>query len=151
MKTTKHQIDTFLQGKKIGLAGVSRDPKKFGYTVFKELKEKGYEVFPVNPAAESIDSVKVFHRVGELPAEVTHLIVITPKKETEAVVREAVDHGIRNIWIQQMSDTVTALELARSSGVNLVHGECIFMWAEPVKSIHKFHKAIRGFFGMLPK
>ena len=49
MKATKASIDTFLSTHKIAIAGVSRDPKKFGYLVFQQLKEKGFEVYPINP------------------------------------------------------------------------------------------------------
>ena len=50
--TTLKQINEFLDSQPIALVGVSRNPKKFGYAVFKELKEKGMKIIPVNPVAD---------------------------------------------------------------------------------------------------
>ena len=135
----------------MAVAGVSRDPKKFGHQVFKKLKERGYDLYPVNPNTDKIDDLQVYPSLSSLPEEVKHLVILTPKKESEKLVMEAITHGIDQIWIQQMSDTPEAIKIAREAGIKLVTGECIFMWAEPVKGIHKFHKSVRKFFGLLPR
>jgi hypothetical protein len=151
MKATKASIDRFLSAQKIAIAGVSRDPKKFGFQVFKLFKDRGTEVFPINPEADRIDGTPAFKDVGSLPGNVRHLVILTPKKHTKAVVAEALAKGIDHLWIQQMSDTPEALDLARTKSVTLITGECIYMHAEPVKGIHKFHRGIRRFFGGMPK
>ncbi len=63
----------------------------------------------------------------------------------------ALDKGIRNIWIQQRSDTGEALELLKDTDVNLIHNQCILMYAGPVKGPHKFHRFINKVFGKYPK
>ena len=151
MKATKASIDSFLSSQKIAIAGVSRDPKKFGHQVFLKLQEKGYEVYPINPATDSIAGMPCFRSVASLPLNVHSLVIITPKKSTRDVVSEAIAKGIDNIWIQQMSDTPEAINLARSHPINLVTKECVFMHVEPVEGIHKFHRTIRRLFGFFPK
>ncbi len=151
MKATKTSIDSFLTSRKVAIAGVSRDPKKFGHQVFKNLKEKGFEVYPINPGADVIEGVPCFRSVGALPLNVHSLLIITPKKQTQGVVAEALAKGIDNIWIQQMSDTPESVELASSHPVNLITKECILMHIDPVEGIHKFHRTIRRFFGLHPK
>jgi len=151
MKATKASIENFFSSRKIAIAGVSRNPKKFGYQVFQLLKDKGIEVFPINPEADQIAGTPCFKNVAALPGNVQSLVILTPKKHTRAVVAEALAKGIENIWIQQMSDTPEAIELIRSKAVNLITGECIFLHSEPVKGIHKLHKCIRNFFGGMPK
>ena len=151
MKATKASIESFLSNRRIAVAGVSRDQKKFGFQVFKMLREKGFEVYPINPSADEIDGVPCFRSVGALPLNVHNLLVLTPKKQTKDLVAEALAKGIDSIWIQQMSDTPEAIELARSRPVNLVTGECILMHVEPVTGIHKFHRTIRRFFGLFPR
>ncbi len=151
MKTTKASIDMFLATSKIAIAGVSRDPKKFGYLIFKQLKEKGYEVYPINPGADKIDGVTCFRSVSALPLNVHTLIVVTPKKSTRDIVAEALAKGIDNIWIQQMSDTPEAIELAKTQPVNLIVKECILMHLEPVTGIHKFHRSLKKLFGFFPR
>lgn len=151
MKTTKLSIDQFLGPKKLAIAGVSRDPKKFGNIVYKELKDRGFEVYPINPNIDLVNGDKCYKSVNDLLPEVTHLLVITPKPLTMGVVREAVAKGIDNIWIQQMSETKEVMDFLKDKPVKLVTRECILMWIEPIKSIHKFHRTIRKIFGLLPK
>ena len=145
------QIRQFLDAKQLAVAGVSRNPKKFGYQVFSVLREHGYDLFPVNPNAGMIDGRQAYSTLFLLPEEVKHLIILTPKKEAEKLVMEALAKGIDHIWIQQMSDTPEAIRIATEAGVKLVTGQCIFMWVEPVTGIHKFHKSFKKFFGLLPK
>ncbi|MCK9421403.1 MAG: CoA-binding protein [Bacteroidales bacterium] len=150
MKVTKKSIDAFLAPRKLAIAGVSRDPKKFGFSVFKELKEKGFEVIPINPEADNIDGTPCLRHVSELPDDVSSLLIITPRSQTPGIVTEALERKLKNIWIQQMSETPETLILAKTSGVNLIYKQCILMYTDPVKGIHKFHRNIKRFFGRLP-
>jgi predicted CoA-binding protein len=151
MKVTQKAIESFFASKKIAIAGVSRDSKKFGYSVFTTLSERGYDIYPINPNTQSLWGTPCFATVLDLPPDVKNLVVLTPKNETEKVVRDAVKKGISSIWIQQMSDTPEAIKLAESNNIQLISKECILMWANPVTSIHKFHKTIKKIFGLLPK
>ena len=145
------QIRTFLEPKKMAMAGVSRNRKKFGYSVFKELRAKGFEIFPINPRADEIDGVKCFASVGELPADVKHLHIITPKTQSEELVRQAHEKGIQDIWIQQSSETPEALEFAKNKNINLIHKRCIMMYADPVEGFHKVHRFLNKMFGLYPQ
>ena len=148
--TTLKQINEFLDSQPIALVGVSRNPKKFGYAVFKELKEKGMKIVPVNPVAEEIMGVKSYTSVKMLPPEVQSIIVFTKKNITASVIRDAKEKGIKQIWIQQMADSKEALEELKNSDINVITGECILMHYKP-NSIHKFHGGLRKFFGLFPK
>ena len=111
--TTLKQIKEFLDSQPIALVGVSRNPKKFGYTAFKELKEKGMNIIPVNPQAEEIMGEKSYPSVKLLPADVKGIIILTKKDQTAGVIREAKEKGIKQIWIQQMADTKDAMDELR--------------------------------------
>ncbi|MDP4221881.1 MAG: CoA-binding protein [Bacteroidota bacterium] len=147
---TLKQIEEFLGSEPVAMAGVSRNPKKFGYAAFKELKEKGMKVIPVNPYADEIHGSKVYHDIKSLPDDVRGLIVMTKKDQTAGVIREAKEKGIRQIWIQQMAESKDALKELEGTGINYITKECILMHYKP-HSIHKFHKAIRKFFRTFPK
>ncbi len=149
MNTLK-QINQFLDNQPIALVGVSRNPKKFGYTAFRELREKGMKIIPVNPLADEILGEKSYPNVHSLPDEVRGVIIMTKKDQTASVVREVLARGIREIWIQQMADTREAIGDLKNSGANFITGECILMHYKPA-SIHKFHRNLKKFFGMLPK
>ena len=85
-----------------------------------------------------------------LPICVESLLVMTPKPQTAGVVKEARAKGIKNIWIQQMSDTPEAILALEGSGINVITKECIMMFHNPT-GIHKFHRGLKKFFGRLPK
>lgn len=148
---TLRQIENFLEPKKMAVAGVSRNPNKFGYHVYAELKKKGFELFPLNPFATEIKGDKCYTCLADIPADVKHLLILTPKTATDTLLIEAVNRGINNIWVQQMSETKNTLQIAEQNNINLIYKKCILMFAEPVSGIHKFHRAILRFFGRLPK
>lgn len=148
--TTLKQIEEFIETEPIALIGVSRNPKKFGYSAFKELKEKGMNIIPVNPHASEILGVKTFPDVKSLPANVKGVIIMTRKNQTATVVRDAQEKGIKQIWVQQMADSPEAKKELEGSDINYIFGECILMHYKP-QSIHKFHGRVKKFFGRFPK
>jgi predicted CoA-binding protein len=148
--TTLKQINEFIDNQPIAMVGVSRNPKKFGYAAFKELKEKGMKIIPVNPVAEEILGEKSYSSVRMLPPEVQSIIVFTKKDQTASVIREAKEKGIKQIWIQQMADSKEAIDELKDSGINYIRGECILMHYKP-HSIHKFHRSLKKLFGLFPK
>jgi predicted CoA-binding protein len=145
-----NQIEEFIASGPVAMVGVSRNPKKFGFAAFRELKEKGMDIIPVNPHAEEIHGVKVFKDVKSLPPEVKSLLIMTKKSQTPAVIKEAKEKGIRNIWVQQMSESKEVLQELAGSEINYISGHCILMFYKP-HSIHKFHRALKKLFGGYPK
>lgn len=136
----------FVADKDIALAGASRDPKKFGHVVFKTLKSKGMNVYPLNPNAETIDGDICYKSPGDMPANVKNLLVLLKPAETEKIVQEAVDKGVQKIWIQQGSESQQAVKIARDAGVTVITGKCILMYANPT-GFHKFHMRLSKLFG----
>jgi len=147
---TKNQIEQFYSSGAIAMAGVSRNPKKFGRVAYEELSRKGLSLIPVNPHMDSIDGNVCYPSVSQLPDHIQSLIIITKKDQTAQVVAEALEKGMKNIWIQQSSDTPEALALLSGKDVNLITKQCILMHYHP-DSFHKFHRNIKRFFGGLPK
>ncbi len=148
--TTLRQIEEFIAAEPIALIGVSRNPKKFGYAAFKELKEKGMDIIPVNPYASEILGEKAYVDIKSLPSEVKSVIIMTRKNQTASVVRDAREKGLKHIWIQQMADSPEAKKEIEGSDINYICGECILMHYKP-HSIHKFHGNLKKFFGRFPK
>lgn len=148
--TSLKQIEDFLAAGPTAMVGVSRNPKKFGQMAFKELKEKGLNVIPVNPATEEILGVKAYPDIKALPPEVKAVIIMTKKDQTLGIIKDAKEKGIRNIWIQQMADTKEAIKELEGTDINYVTGECILMHYKP-HSFHKFHKTLLKIFGRFPK
>ena len=142
-------VSRFLSLGKYAIAGVSRDPKKFGHSAFTELRKKGMDVLPVNPATETIDGIQCFSSVAALPDDVRGVIFMTPKEETLSAAREAIARGIKDLWIQQGAETKEMIAELEKEEVNLIHHECIMMFWKP-GGIHSFHRFLKKIFGGLP-
>jgi len=148
--TTQRAVEQFLAQKHLALAGASRGGRKFGNTVHKELTRKGYDVLLVHPEAADIAGQRCYPHLMDLPKDVGGLVLVVPSDKSEDLVQQAAAAGIRNIWMQQGSESDKAVEFCKANGINEVHGECILMFAQPT-GFHKFHKVIWGWLGKLPK
>ena len=143
-------INEFLLDKKFALAGMSRNPKSFSRVIMKDLSAIGYDIIPINPNVEFIDGKKCYSSVTDLPDNIDKLLIMTNKANTDKVLEQAIQKGIKIIWVQQTSDTSKTLHIARSHNFeNIITKECIFMFANPT-GIHKFHRFFKKLFGKMP-
>lgn len=148
--TSKAVMDDFYAQKTLAVAGVSRNPQKFGNMVYRDLKAKGYTVYPINPNAQTIEGAPCFPNLAALPAQVGGLIVTTPPAQTDQIVRDAAQAGIKRVWLQQGSESPAAIKFCQDNGIQVVFGECVFMYAEPVPWFHKIHRFVNAVSGKKP-
>jgi predicted CoA-binding protein len=149
--TSKAAVDDFVSQKTLALVGMSRQSKKFGNYAFRELTQRGYRVFPIHPVAENIEGEKCYPSLSRLPETVGGVVAVVPPAQTEKVVRDAAAAGIKRVWMQQGAGSPDAIRFCQENGISEVHGECILMFASPVKSVHNFHRWIWRLVGKLPK
>lgn len=142
-------IQDFIDGKRIALVGASRSEKKFGNMAYKELKQRGYQVFAINPSANEIDGDPCYPNLAALPGKVDGIVITVPPEQGMVALREAAQEGIHNVWVQQQADSPELLAAGRELGLNLVSGKCILMYAQPVRSFHGWHRAFVKLFGKL--
>ncbi|MFH2095242.1 MAG: CoA-binding protein [Bacteroidota bacterium] len=147
----RSQIEEFFNGGRTAIVAVSRDPKKFSNAIFRFLIDNGLDVIPVNSTAEEIYGQECYASIPELPDDIKKLLIIVPPAGSLDIVRIAKEKGITAVWFQKNCNTEDALSFALENFENVIHGECIFMWAEPVKGVHKFHRTLRRIFSGLPK
>ncbi len=149
--TLKSAVDNFFSCKNFAVVGVSRKNTKFGNSVYREFKKKGINVYGVNPNMEMIEGDKCYKNLKELEGKIDGIINIVSPSHTLEVAKEANSIGVKNIWMQQGSESDEAINFCKEKGINEVHKECIFMFAEPVDSFHKVHKWFWKILGKLPK
>lgn len=87
--TSKAAVADFVAQRKLAVVGMSRKKAKFGNLAFKELKRKGYKLFPVHPHAEQLEGERCYPSLAALPEPVDGVLVIVPPAQAEQVVREA--------------------------------------------------------------
>lgn len=149
MNTT---IEDFLSSKEIAVAGVSPKKGNWGMTLVKELKKKGYKVYPVNPKYQEIGELKVWPTVKELPETVESLILAVNPELAKEIIAQSAGTGIKRAWMQQsMGDgaySPEGVELAKENNIDVVHGFCPMMFFGG--GMHKFHLWMRKNFGKTP-
>lgn len=148
---SKKVVDEFLTIKNIAVVGVSRNKGKFGNVIYKELKKKDYSPFGVNPNMDEIEGDKCYSSLSELKEKVSSIVIVVPSEQTEKIVMEANEIGVKYIWMQQGSESEKAITYCDEHEIRVVYKECILMFLEPVNSIHGFHKWIWKVLGKLPK
>lgn len=148
---TKKAVEDFLAQKRWAFVGVSENKKKFGGFAYKELKKKGLDLIPVNHKLDKLDGETVYPSLSALPSSVDAVIVSVSPTRAAKVIREAIEQGINHIWLQQGAESPEAIKYCKDKGVNVIHGECIMMFAQPVGFPHSFHRLIWKLVGKIPK
>ena len=147
-------IEDFLAQKRIAMVGVSREPKSFSIALFEELCKRGYDVVPVNPKTPSVLGHPCFTRVQDVHPPVDAALIMTSPLATDTVVRDCADAGVRRVWMYRATGqgavTPTAVAFCRDRGIQLVAGECPFMFLPAAGTIHRFHGFIRKITGRYP-
>ncbi len=143
----------FLGQRRIAVVGVSRDPKDFSRLVFAELAKRGLDVVPVNPAVPEVDGRRCFARLQEVTPPVDGALLLTRPDQSEKVVMDAVESGIRRIWMHRGAGSpgaasARALALCKANGIEAVTDLCPFMVLPHAAFFpHGMHGAFRRAFG----
>lgn len=121
-------IKEFLDKRNIfAVVGASRNPKKYGHQVYRDLKEAGYEVYPVNPNAEEILGDKCYPGIEYLPARPDVVDVVVPPKVTEEIVKTSKKLGITKVWMQPGSESESTIKFCYNNGIDVIHSVCVMI------------------------
>ena len=147
MTTTKEAASAFLANKRIAVTGVSRKAKDHGSnTVFKRLRDRGYEVFAVNPNADEVEGAPSYHDLKSIPGGVDAVVIATAADRAEGTMRECDELGIKYVWMHRsygpgsVSETATAY--GREHGITVIDGGCPLMFEPTADVAHKFMRVI---------
>lgn len=92
--------EKMLEKKVWAVVGASENETKFGWKIYKKLKDKGYTVYPVNPNYEVIAGDKCYKNLSEIPETIEVIDMVVAPKHGIATIKEAALLGIKNIWLQ---------------------------------------------------
>lgn len=120
--------ESFLSAKTFAVAGASARAHKYGYKVFQALLQSGRETYPLNPVTEEIEGHKAYPRIADLPVVPDSLSIVTPPEITRVVVADAIQAGVKNIWMQPGAEDGQASDAARQAGINVIDdGSCVLV------------------------
>jgi len=121
-------IVEFLDRKNVfAVVGASRDHEKYGHQVYKDLRNAGYRVYPVNPNTNEILGDKCYPSLQGLPVKPDVVDLVVPPKVTEQVVKTCKRLGIRKVWMQPGSESEPAISFCKENGIDVVYGVCVMV------------------------
>jgi predicted CoA-binding protein len=154
MRTSLAVVEDFLAQKRIAVVGVSHDPEDFSVKLFDEFLRRGYDVVPVTPNAAAVCGRPAFSRMQDVQPPVDAALLMTSPPVTETVVHDSHQAGVRRIWMYRAAGqgavSPQAVAFCRARGMDLVAGECPFMFLSRSGAIHKLHGWVRKITGRYP-
>jgi predicted CoA-binding protein len=156
MPTIKEAAAEFLSNKRIAVTGVSRNPAGHGSNaVYKRLRDRGYEVFAVNPNAETVEGDRAYPSLEAIPNGVEAVVIGTDPDRADATVQECADLGIGQVWMHRSfgggSVCESATRLGRSHGITVIDGGCPLMFDPTADGAHKVMKMFFTLTGKVPR
>ncbi len=145
----RENADDFLAHKRLALVGLSRNPKDFSRYIYTELRQRGYDMVPVNPNLAEVDGARCFARLQDVQPPVDGALVMTAADQSEGVVHDCAEAGINRVWLHRGAGpgavSAAAVDFCRQHGMRLVAGYCPYMFLPKASFFHRFH----GFFRKL--
>ena len=142
MQDIKEAAAAFLANKRVAVTGVSRTPKTHGSnTVYKRLRERGYNVFAVNPNAREVEGDRCYKDLASIPGGVDAVVIGTRPGTAEHTMRECAELGIQHVWMHwgsgASSVSAAATEYGRQHGITVIDGGCPLMFGPTADIGHK--------------
>lgn len=102
----------------VAILGASQDRTKFGNKSVRAHLRQGYDVYPVNPRAETIEGLKVYPRLADIPVDVDRVSVYLPPAIGLEVLGDIAAKGCKELWLNPGSDAAAVVEKARRLGLD---------------------------------
>jgi predicted CoA-binding protein len=154
MSTIKEAATEFLAHKRVAVTGVSRTPKTHGSnSVYRRLRERGYEVFAVNPNADEVEGDRAYKDLTSIPGGVEAVVIATRPEFAVETMHECAELGVKHVWMHWggggTSVSPAATEYGRSHGITVIDGGCPLMFAPTADFGHRVMRRMLG--GRVPK
>ena len=124
-------IHDFLNGCTYAVAGASTNRAKFGNQVFQALVKSGRTTYPLNPTSNEVEGHAAYAKLADLPESPQCLAIITPPAVTVSIVQQAIECGVKHLWIQPGAQHPEASRQALAAGLTVVDdGCCVLIFLE---------------------
>ena len=156
MASVKDAAADFLARRRVAVTGVSRIPKHHGGNViYRRLRQRGYEVFAVNPHADRVEGDPCFRDLKSIPGGVEAVVIATRPEAAGATLRECAELGVTRVWMHRAFGTGSVSETAaawgREHGIRVIEGGCPLMFEPAADPGHKVMRFVSVLAGKGPK
>ena len=154
MQSINEAAAAFLASRRVAVTGVSRTPKTHGSNnVYRRLRERGYQVFAVNPNTDEVEGDRSYQDLKSIPGGVDAVVIGTRPEIAEDTMRECAELGIKQVWMHRgpgagsVSDAATGY--GRAHGITVIDGGCPLMFGPTADLGHKIMRLVYS--GHVPK
>lgn len=156
MSTIAEATSEFLAKKRIAVTGVSRNPRGHGSNaVYQRLRARGYQVFAVNPNADTVEGDPCYPDLKSVPDGVEAVVIGTRPELAEATMRECAELGVRHVWMHRGpgpgSVSESAAAYGRAQDIDVIDGGCPLMFGSTADFGHRCLKAVLTWTGAVPR
>ena len=109
------------------IIGASNNPDKFGYKIYRQLKNSGIEVFPINNKEPLIQGDQAYVTLADLPAKVDVLNFIVPPAISLQITKNALALGFKIFWYQPGSFDQEILEFHEGKNTIVISDQCLLV------------------------
>jgi predicted CoA-binding protein len=120
-------IKEFMSQKKFAVVGATDNPQKYGNQIVKNLKNRGYEVYPVDPRLKELEGLSCYSGLTDIPIKVDVVDFVVPPKATEEILKQCKELGLSRIWLQPGSESETAITYCHENNLKVVHSVCVML------------------------
>jgi predicted CoA-binding protein len=154
MQTIEEAAAAFLGYRRVAVTGVSRTPQEHGANnVYRRLRERGYDVFAVNPNAQQVEGDRAYPNLASIPGGVEAVVIGTRPAIAEDTMRECAELDIKHVWMHRGAGTgsvsAAATEYGRTHGITVIDGGCPLMFQPTSDFGHRVMRIV--FAGNIPK
>lgn len=111
----------------VAVVGATDDPAKYGSVIYRDLKQKGFEVFAVNPNRATVAGDHAYDSLAELPVKPTIVNIVVPPEVALVVLRKAKQLGYSNVWLQPGAESPEVMAYLSANGFNYLANTCIMV------------------------
>jgi uncharacterized protein len=156
VRSISEAASEFLSKRRIAVTGVSRRPEGHGSNVvYLRLRERGYEVFAVNPNAEVVEGDPCYPDLRSIPGGVEAVVIGTRPGLAEETMRECAELRIGHVWMHRSvgpgSVSRPAAEYGRSRGISVIAGGCPLMFEPVTDGGHRVMRFVFTLTGAVPR
>jgi len=156
MQSIADAASAFLANRRVAVTGVSRTPENHGSNaVYRRLRDRGYEVFAVNPNADEVEGDHAYRDLTSIPGGVDAVVIGTRPERADGTMKECADLGIEQVWMHRsfgggsVSDTAT--RYGRAHGITVIDGGCPCMFGPTADCGHVMMRFAARIAGNVPK
>jgi len=117
-------IDQLLALKTWAVVGLSNNSERAAYRVSKLLIEKGHQVVPVHPKAETVHGQQGYAKLSDIPFAVDVVDIFVNSELAGEVVDSAIAIKAKGVWLQLDVIDEAAVDRAGKAGLISVMNRC---------------------------